>query len=138
HWTLDFAGRTIVLPLRRDFSLSWQAATAFHGWDPEVHAFYEGLVRSDRPPRLVFDVGANYGSHAIRFFVHGARVVAVEPNPACHEFFRAWCELNGVAAEIVTAAVGDRSGAAELAVPDGATYMGTIVDHVKTRWAGRP
>ena len=40
-WILDFAGRTILLPLRREFALSWQAATAFHGWDPEVHAFYE-------------------------------------------------------------------------------------------------
>jgi len=136
-WRLDFAGRTILLPLRREFALSWQAATAFHGWDPEVHAFYEQLVASGRPPRLVFDVGANYGSHAIRFLVHGVRVVAFEPNPACRAYFEAWCAANSVTPEIVTAAVGDRPGTAELAVPGGATYMGTIDDAVKARWSGR-
>ena len=136
-WKLDFAGQTIVLPLRREFPRSWQAATAFHGWDPEVHAFYEQLVGSPRPPRLVFDVGANYGSHAIRFLVHGIRVVAFEPNPACRAYFEAWCASNGVTPEIVTAAVGDRPGTAELTVPDGATYMGTTSDDVKARWGGR-
>jgi FkbM family methyltransferase len=136
-WRLDFAGRTILLPLRREFPLSWQAATAFHGWDSEVHAFYEQLVASSRPPRLVFDVGANYGSHAIRFLVHGIQVVACEPNPVCRAYFEAWCAANGVRPEIVTAAVGDRPGTAELAVPGEATYMGTIRADVKARWRDR-
>jgi len=136
-WKLDFAGRVVLLPMRRDFSLSWQAATAFHGWDPEIHEFYERLLESPRPPRLVFDVGANYGSHTIRFLVHGIRVLSFEPNPACHAFFSDWCELNDVQPEIVPAAVGERPGTADLLVPAGAAYMGSLDERVKVRLAGR-
>src|SRR2546425_2456534 len=70
-WRLDFPGRTILLPLRREFALSWQAATAFHGRGPGVHAFYEQPVGSGRPPRPLFDGGPNYRSHASRVLVHG-------------------------------------------------------------------
>src|SRR5687768_488565 len=43
-WLVDFAGRDLVLPLRRDFPLAWTAAVGFHGYDPELHELYASLV----------------------------------------------------------------------------------------------
>ncbi len=126
-WWVDFAGRSLALPLRRDFRLAWCVALGFHGYDAELHVFYEALVRSPRRPRVVFDVGANYGAHALRFLADGARVVAFEPNPACHDYFRTCCGLNGLAAEIRAAAVAETRGSTRLIVPS-----------VGDRWAGRP
>jgi hypothetical protein len=45
-WTVDFAGRRLVLPLHRDFDLAWAAATTFRGHDTELHELYEALVRA--------------------------------------------------------------------------------------------
>ncbi|MGH7311904.1 MAG: FkbM family methyltransferase [Candidatus Rokuibacteriota bacterium] len=137
-WWVDFAGRLIALPLRQDFRLAWTAALGFHGYDAELHVLYEALVRSPRRPRVVFDVGANYGLHALRFLAVGARAVAFEPNPACHQYFRECCALNGLAAEIHAVAVAEARGSARLMVPGDATYLGTIVPAVGERWAGRP
>ena len=134
EWTVDFAGRRLVLALSRDFPDAWLAAIGFHGYDPEVHALYEALMRSPRPPRVMFDVGANYGLHALRFLVHGARVLAFEPNPACHQWFRAWCAVNGVPCELEPVAVGDRADSVVLAFPEGRTYMGSVVARVHARW----
>lgn len=136
-WWVDFAGRRIALPLRRDFRFAWTAALGFHGYDAELHVFYEALVRSPRRPRVVFDVGANYGLHALRFLAVGARAVAFEPNPACHEYFRECCALNGLAGEIHAVAVAKARGSARLMVPGNATYLGTIVPSVGERWVGR-
>lgn len=136
RWTVDFAGRHIVLPLSHAFSDAWLAAIGFHGYDSEVHALYEALVLSPRPPRVVFDVGASYGLHALRFLVHGARVVAFEPNPECHRWFRALCAANGVACELEPVAVGDRPDRAVLAFPEGRTYLGTVVPDVRGAWRG--
>ena len=135
-WIVDFAGRRITLPLQREFTLSWCAAVGFHGYDPEIHAFYEQLMRRT-PPRVFFDVGASYGLHSLRFLVHGVRVVSFEPNAACHGWFRACCRRNGVEPEIHAVAIADKSGTAELAVPDEAAYEATIVSEVKQRWVGR-
>ena len=134
RWTVDFAGRRIVLSLSRDFPDAWPAAIGFHGYDPEVHAFYESLVRGPRPPRVVFDVGASYGLHALRFLVHGARVVAFEPNPECHGRFRVWCAANGVACELEPVAVGDRADTVELAFPEDRTYLGSTLPAVRAGW----
>ena len=126
-WLVDFAGRNLVLPLRRDFPLAWTAAVGFHGYDPELHELYATLVRSPSPPRVFFDVGANYGLHSLRLLAHGVRVVSFEPNHACHDFFRACCRANGLSPEIVAAAVGAAGGSATLTVPAGRTYLGSIV-----------
>lgn len=136
-WWVDFAGRRLALPMRRDFRLAWGAALGFHGYDAELHVFYETLVRSARRPRVVFDVGANYGQHALRFLADGARVVAFEPNPACHDYFQQCCAMNGVVAELRAVAVAEARGAARLIVPGDATYHGTIVPGVGERWLGR-
>ena len=135
-WTVEFAGRRIRMPLSRDFADAWPAAIGFHGYDPEVHALYEALVRSARPPRVVFDVGANYGLHALRFLVHGARVLAFEPNPECHRWFRAWCGANGVVCELEPVAVGEGTDCVVLAFPEGRTYLGSVVPRVHEGWRG--
>jgi len=134
EWTVDFAGRRLVLTLSRDFPDAWLAAIGFHGYDPEVHALYEALIRSPRPPRVMFDVGASYGLHALRFLVHGARVLSFEPNPACHRWLRAWCAANGVPCELEPVAVGDRAASVVLAFPEGRTYMGSVMPRVHARW----
>jgi len=126
------------MPLSRDFAAGWPLAIAFHGHDPEVHALYESLVRSPRPPRVVFDVGANCGLHALRFLVHGARVLAFEPNPACHRWFRVLCEANGVACELEPVAVGAGADSVVLAFPEGRTYMGSVVPRVHDGFRGAP
>jgi len=123
-----------VLTLSRDFPDAWLAAIGFHGYDPEVHALYEALIRSPRPPRVMFDVGASYGLHALRFLVHGARVLSFEPNPACHRWLRAWCAANGVPCELEPVAVGDRAASVVLAFPEGRTYMGSVMPCVHARW----
>jgi FkbM family methyltransferase len=136
RWSVDFAGRRLVLPLSREFPDAWLAAIGFHGYDPELHALYAQLVRGPRPPRVVFDVGASYGLHALRFLVHGARVVAFEPNPECHPWFRAWCAANHVPCELEPVAVADRFDCVVLAFPQGRTYLGSIVPDVRAEWRG--
>lgn len=134
RWLVDFAGRTLILPLHLDFAPSWTAAIGFHGYDLEVHQLYEALLTSPRRPRVFFDVGANYGLHSLQLLAAGARVFSFEPNPACHPWFLECCRANGLRAEIQAVAVGDRPGSVELAVPDGRTYMGTVVSSVRAGW----
>ena len=135
-WTVDFAGRRLKLLLSREFADAWELAISFHGYDAELHAFYEALVRGPRPPRAVFDVGANCGLHALRFLVHGARVIAFEPNPECHPWFRMWCDANDVPCELEPVAVGDRAASVELAFPEGRTYLGSTISDVRADWRG--
>lgn len=47
--------------------------------------FYAGMISAGD---LVFDIGANSGEYSDAFLALGARVVAVEPNPACCERLR--------------------------------------------------
>jgi FkbM family methyltransferase len=134
HWTIDFAGRRLRLPLSHDFPDAWLSAIGFHGYDLEIYALYERLITGPRPPRVVFDVGANYGLHALRFLVGGVRVLAFEPNPDCHRWFRTWCAANRVPCELEAVAVGERAGTVTLAFPDGRTYLGTTNPEVRQRW----
>jgi len=134
RWTVDVAGRPIILPLTREFPDAWVSAIAFHGYDAELHALYERLLRGPRPPRVVFDVGAHYGLHALRFLVHGARVLAFEPNPYCHRWLHEWCTANGVACELEPVALGEGPAIVELAVPERNTCMASIVPDARARW----
>ena len=83
---------------------------------------------------MVFDVGAHYGLHTLRFLVHGARVLAFEPNPDCHRWLRAWCAANGVACELEPVAVGERAATVVLAVPEGDTCRASILPGVRAGW----
>jgi|GEM_PF-3191498 len=133
-WTVDVAGRALRLPMRRNFPLAWIAALAFHGYDVELHDFYEGLLASPRRPRVMVDVGAHYGLHALKFLAHGVRAVAVEPHPLCQEYFRDACALNGFPREAHAVVLGDDPGEGELAVPGEETYRATTSAHVRSRW----
>jgi FkbM family methyltransferase len=136
-WTVVFAQRLIRLPLHRDFPLSWCAALGFHGYDPEIHAFYEALVGSPDRPRVFFDVGAGYGLHSVRFLAAGIPTISFEPNPECHPYLHEACALNGLHPEIHGLAVAEAPGQTELAIPGAANYLASIVPAVKRRWAER-
>jgi FkbM family methyltransferase len=133
-WTVDVAGRALRLPMMRDFPLSWLAVVAFHGYDSEVHVFYEEILTSPRRPRVMIDVGANHGLHALKFLAHGVRAVAVEPNPACHAYFRQACALNGFIPEVHGVALGATPGEVVLAIPGVETYRATTMADVRARW----
>jgi FkbM family methyltransferase len=134
RWSVDVAGRQIVLPLTRDFPDAWLSAIGFHGYDAELHALYEALLRGPRPPRVVFDVGAHYGLHTLRFLVHGARVLAFEPNPYCHRWLRAWCAANGVACELEPVALVEAAATVVLTVPQSNTCMASVLPDARDRW----
>ena len=134
-WIVDFGGRRLTLPLHRDFDLAWSAATAFHGYDPELHEFYQTLVQAPTRPSVFFDVGANYGLHSLKLLAHGVKVVSFEPNPACEPFFRECCGRNGLRPDWRSAAVGDRAGWVELRVPRGRPWLGTTAAEVADSWS---
>jgi FkbM family methyltransferase len=70
------------------------------------------------PGDLVFDVGANYGEYSQMFLRLGARVIAMEPNPACARILARGgskdltvrCEAVGDREGEITLFVGARSG----------------------------
>jgi FkbM family methyltransferase len=74
-------------------------------------AFYSQFIK---PNDLVFDIGANIGVYAEVFQSIGARVVAVEPDPACSKEI-AWTTSRD-RVTIVQAAVGDQEGFCKLFV----------------------
>jgi FkbM family methyltransferase len=64
------------------------------------------------PGDLVFDIGANVGDYADAFLTLGARVVAVEPNPACCERLKRVARRRDLIVE--NCAMGDAPGSARL------------------------
>lgn len=75
-------------------------------------AFYSQWVR---PGSLVFDVGANVGHRSEMFLALGARVVAIEPQPACIAALRA-LEQDRLVVEQV--ALGADVGTGEIRIAD--------------------
>src|ERR1700722_9247274 len=51
------------------------------GHDSELKQTYASLIQLEHPPRLVLDIGANYGTHSIIFLSHDIETVSFEPNP---------------------------------------------------------
>jgi FkbM family methyltransferase len=81
------------------------------------------------PGRLALDVGAHLGAKSERYLALGARVVCVEPLPACV------AELRGRFAgdprvAVVPCAAGARAGTAVLSVCSRAPYLSTL----STEW----
>ena len=67
-WTIDFAGKTLKLPLVPErMWLDWYLALATLGTDYTVKKTYAAIVSSSRKPDLFLDVGANYGTHSLLF-----------------------------------------------------------------------
>lgn len=99
--------------------------------DPNEHidstilreGYYESEVYEALRPRLhaqavLWDIGANFGQHAVTAAaLHpGLRVCAFEPNPAAAARLRAHVALNRVAVRLEQVALGDRGGTATLHV----------------------
>jgi FkbM family methyltransferase len=136
-WRTEFYGKTILVPLRPQFAaLDWDAALCVLGQDPELKQTYASLIQLASPPRLVLDIGANYGTHSIVFLINNIPVVPFEPNPACHTFFRLLCEVNDVHAPIVPLAMGSGEGSVDLWYPEGLEWLGTTDVDVKERLRG--
>lgn len=135
EWLVDFAGRRVRLPLRQShFALDWESALSILGHDVEVKKAYEDLLRGPRAPRVFFDIGANYGLHSVLFLAHGVRVISFEPNPACHDGFRALCAMNDVVGDLKAVALGECDGTCELWFEADETWDGTTDAR---RFAGR-
>lgn len=126
-WPVEFAGRTISMPLRPDrMWLDWDNALSIVGHDIEVKQTYAASLRSANPPTVFVDVGANYGLHSILFLSHGVEAITFEPNPACHEDFRVICESNGLTGRIEGVALGGHQGEVQLIYPERETWLGTV------------
>jgi FkbM family methyltransferase len=75
-------------------------------------AFYRKFLR---PGDLCFDIGANVGQTSEVMLAAGARVVAVEPNPACYEVLR-WQFGRNQRFTLIARAISDRESTARLYV----------------------
>jgi len=76
----------------------------------------------------VLDIGANIGDTTIYFGRRGARVVAFEPDPELSALARRNAALNGVAADIRSAGIGDVCATLPLTrAPNGADPMSAVL-----------
>ncbi|MGE4075101.1 MAG: FkbM family methyltransferase [Reyranella sp.] len=131
HWTVEFLGRTLRLPLRPDHAwLDWDLAVAILGHDLEVKRTYAEVVQSADRPDLFLDVGANYGTHSLLFNSAGIQTISFEPNERCLEYFRLACSLNGFDPKWEAVALGNRQGTADLVFPERKTWHGSVVTEV--------
>jgi len=131
-WRVKFGRRRILLPLSAEFfPRDWEVALGILGHDPALKRTYDALFASPHAPTLVVDVGANYGTHALLFMARGARVIAFEPNRACHGFFLETCRLNGFEPVLEPYALGSCKGGLELSYPQEETWLGTADTNVK-------
>lgn len=84
------------------------------------------------PDDLVFDVGAHVGDRTVAFAELGARVVALEPNPALLPWLRRFAGRRpGVT--IVEEAVGPEAGKARLALSEATPTLSTLAAEWKER-----
>lgn len=132
RWTLEFGGRVLVVPLRPEtINLDWIYATSILSHDLEVITTYERFLKSsEERPALFLDIGANYGMHSLLFAIMGIPVIAFEPNPTCSSYAKGVFEANNVQPDLRGIAVGDRGGTVDLVVPEGESWLGTIMPEV--------
>ena len=127
-WEVVFRGTRIKLPLRKEKAwLDWNLAVSVLGHDAEIKQSYEALLSLPQPPKVVLDVGTNFGTHSILFLASGMRTVSFEPNPNCHAYLKKICEWNQVECQIEQIALGDREGAVELCFPQDREWNGTVL-----------
>ncbi|WP_291720385.1 FkbM family methyltransferase [Bernardetia sp.] len=128
-WTVQFADHSIKVPLRAESMwLDWDTAVSIVGHDIEVKAFYKKLILSEYKPKLVFDVGANYGTHSILFLATGIDTITFEPNPACYDSFDTMAKLNNLKYNLEKVAVGETESTATLVFPEKDTWLGSLTE----------
>jgi FkbM family methyltransferase len=126
RWRLTFCGKPLWIPLRQQFAwLDWDVSLSVLGHDPEIKQTYATLIQLERPPRLVVDVGTNYGTHSIIFLINDIATISFEPNRACHSLFRLICEMNGVQAQIEPVGLGAGEEVIDLWYPEKEEWNGT-------------
>jgi FkbM family methyltransferase len=103
-----------------------------HG--PAMDRLYRQFVR---PSDLVFDIGAHVGDRVAAFRRLGARVVAVEPQPALLKTLRLFYGRDPMIA-IEAAAVGRQSGSIELSVNLDNPTVSTVSPDFIAAAAGAP
>lgn len=79
-----------------------------------LRALYQTVVR---PGDLVFDIGAHLGEHAAHFLALGARVIALEPQPACHHTLEVLRDKNPQMT-LIPYAVSETDGVTELCLSE--------------------
>lgn len=126
-WSVEFANSTITVPLQsKSMWLDWDTAVSIVGHDIEVKEFYKKLILSEYTPKLVFDVGANYGTHSILFLSNGIPTITFEPNPACYDSFYKMATLNNLTYNLEKVAVGDKESRETLIFPEKDTWLGSL------------
>jgi FkbM family methyltransferase len=135
-WDMRFAGRRVALPLVRDDLVTWGRILNFVGAEIEVSSFYERLLAGRDRPSVFYDVGGNYGSHSLMLLSHGVTSVYIEPNPACHPYFRQACDLNGWECRIMPVAASDVAGECEFRFPRHEPSLGTIMPRIHQQFQG--
>lgn len=97
-----------------------------------LHSFYRQFVR---PGDLCFDVGAHVGNRMRVWLRMGARVVALEPQPAFYEFLQ-WAYGRNRRLELLNAAAGAARGETTMLVSHNAPTVSSLsadwVQNVKT------
>jgi FkbM family methyltransferase len=103
--------RRLGLRLRLDLRDNLARTVYFTGtYEPELVRYLTGL----RPGEVFADVGAHIGIHSLVAARAGARVMAFEPAPDSAARLRAAAAENGLAVEVVQAALGREEGEVEL------------------------
>ncbi|WP_338812533.1 FkbM family methyltransferase [Bernardetia sp. Wsw4-3y2] len=126
-WSVKFANATVKVPLQsKSMWLDWDTAVSIVGHDIEVKEFYKKLILSEYKPKLVFDVGANYGTHSILFLANGIPTITFEPNPACYDSFDKMATINNLSYNLEKVAVGDKESRETLIFPEKDTWLGSI------------
>jgi FkbM family methyltransferase len=128
-WSVDFAGKTVRLPLRNsNLWLDWDLALAIGGHDAEVKMTYENFIRSGSV-KTFFDIGTNYGTHSLLFLSHHIDTISFEPIAALKKDFDNLCSLNQLKGNLQNMAVGEKSGTATLLIPLNETWDATISEN---------
>jgi FkbM family methyltransferase len=100
-----------------------------------MKAFYGRFIG---PGELCFDVGANLGNRTTILLSLGARVICIEPQPACVKRLRKLFG-NNTNVVIVAAAAGEKEGRGELAICEEEPTISTMSEKWKSegRFAGK-
>lgn len=127
EWRVDFAGKTMFVPLRRDdIYLDWAAALTFLGHDIDEKQSYAAIVQSPAKPAVFLDVGGNYGTHSLLMMSHGVTTYYFEPNVSCHGYLQAAARRNGFTPHVEPVALGAAAGSMTLRYPRNETWLGSI------------
>jgi FkbM family methyltransferase len=99
----------------------------------------EAILRSLDADGVLWDVGANFGLHAVTasYLRPEARVVCIEPSPLLLGRLCANVRLNNLNVEIVSTALADSRGLRYLHLADGNPGMTTLKPHAAKQYRAR-